>query len=194
MEIASKRKYWVNIIYVLRIGSVNCYLIDHIIELGGILCRKNQKCHDKKLNFLLSGLSLHLNHLVASCMANYNWPFGTLPFGLLGQIWTQGTLRHILGPILVIFWNVNFWRLQGRLSTVQKMGGLRNQSFLDEEWSLPPYWFSLGGEGQFVCQSKHLRGCYSRWKSSTTFLTHSWRIKAHLLLMYCIKNVSIGVA
>ena len=33
-------------------------------------------------NGLLGGLSLHLNHLIASCMANYDWPFGTLPFGL----------------------------------------------------------------------------------------------------------------
>ena len=31
----------------------------------------------------LGDLSLHLNHLIASPAANYNWPFGTLPFGLL---------------------------------------------------------------------------------------------------------------
>ena len=31
-------------------------------------------------------------------------------------------------------------------------------------------------------------------KSSTTFLTLSQRIKAHLLLMYCIKNQSMGVS
>ena len=31
-------------------------------------------------------------------------------------------------------------------------------------------------------------------KSSTTFLTLSQRIKVHLLLMYCIKNLSIGVS
>ena len=30
----------------------------------------------------LGGLSLHLNHLIASRTANYDWPFGTLPFGL----------------------------------------------------------------------------------------------------------------
>ena len=30
----------------------------------------------------LGGLSLHLNHLIASRMTNYDWPFGTLPFGL----------------------------------------------------------------------------------------------------------------
>ena len=33
-----------------------------------------------------------------------------------------------------------------------------------------------------------------RQKSSTTFLTLSQRVKAHLLLRYCIKNLSIGVA
>ena len=33
-----------------------------------------------------------------------------------------------------------------------------------------------------------------RRKLSTTFLTLSHRIKAHLLLMYCIKNQSIGVS
>ena len=33
----------------------------------------------------LGGLSLHLNHLIASCAANYNWPFGTLPFRLFGS-------------------------------------------------------------------------------------------------------------
>ena len=32
----------------------------------------------------LGGLSLHLNHLIASRAANYDWPFGTLPFGLFG--------------------------------------------------------------------------------------------------------------
>ena len=34
---------------------------------------------------LLGGLSLHLNHLIASHTANYDWPFGTLPFGLFGS-------------------------------------------------------------------------------------------------------------
>ena len=34
---------------------------------------------------LLGGLSLHLNHLIASRMANYDWLFGTLPFRLFGS-------------------------------------------------------------------------------------------------------------
>ena len=29
----------------------------------------------------LGGLSLHLNHLIASRMTNYDWPFGTLLLG-----------------------------------------------------------------------------------------------------------------
>ena len=33
----------------------------------------------------LGGLSLHLNHLIASRMTNYDWPFGTLHFGLFGS-------------------------------------------------------------------------------------------------------------
>ena len=33
----------------------------------------------------LGGLSLHLNHLIASRMTIYDWPFGTLPFGLFGS-------------------------------------------------------------------------------------------------------------
>ena len=61
----------------------------------------------------LGGLSLHLNHLIASGMTIYDWPFGTLPFRLLAQIWTQGTLRHILGPILVIFEICQFLMIPG---------------------------------------------------------------------------------
>ena len=34
---------------------------------------------------LLGGLSLHLNHLIESRMTNYDWPFGTLPFGLFAS-------------------------------------------------------------------------------------------------------------
>ena len=33
----------------------------------------------------LGGLSIHLNHLIASRAANYDWPFGTLPYGLFGS-------------------------------------------------------------------------------------------------------------
>ena len=52
---------------------------------------------------LLVGLSLHLNHHIAQRVAICNRPFGTLSIGIFCQIWTQDTLRHILGPIIAIF-------------------------------------------------------------------------------------------
>ena len=49
--------------------------------------------------------------------------------------------------------------------------------------------------GQFVSQSKTLRGgATGRRMPSTTFLTLSQRVKVHLLLRYCTKNLSIGVS
>ena len=33
----------------------------------------------------IGGLNLHLNHLIVSCVTNYDWPFGTLPFRLFGS-------------------------------------------------------------------------------------------------------------
>ena len=39
-------------------------------------------CDSGLFTYFLGGLSLHLNHLIASSAANYDWPFGTLPFGL----------------------------------------------------------------------------------------------------------------
>ena len=70
-------------------------------------------CFHSIIQFLLGSLSLHLNHLIASHMTNYEWPFGTLPLDFFGQIWTQGTLRHILGPILVIFEICQFLTIPG---------------------------------------------------------------------------------
>ena len=59
----------------------------------------------------------------------------------LAQIWTQGILRHILGPILVIFEICQFLTIPRLLSTFQKMGGLRKSNFLNEG-----YWFSFREE------------------------------------------------
>ena len=44
-----------------------------------------------------------------------------------GQIWTQGTLRHILGPILVIFEICHFLTIPGLF-----------EYFLDEEAIVTP--------------------------------------------------------
>ena len=96
----------------------------------------------------LGGLSLHLNHLVASCAANYDWPFGTLPFGLFGQIWTQGTLRHILGPILVIFEICQFMMIPGPFEYFsENWWSQKIKVFSMKERSLPPYCFSFRRRG-----------------------------------------------
>ena len=87
----------------------------------------------------LGGLSLHLNHLIASGMRIYDWPFGTLPFRLFSQIWTQGTLRHILGPILVIFEICQFLMISGPFEYFSENGWSQKiKVFLMKERSLPP--------------------------------------------------------
>ena len=47
-------------------------------------------------------------------MRNFDWPFGTLPFGLFGShLDTMGLCLHILGPILVIFDICHFLTIPG---------------------------------------------------------------------------------
>ena len=118
-------------------------------------------------------------------MTNYDWPFGTLPFGLFGsnldtkdpgcmglytlhglgvtyaelsdkvaitighlghflldflaQIWTQRTLRHILGPILVIFEICQFLTIPGPFEYFSENGWSQKiKVFSMKERSLPP--------------------------------------------------------
>ena len=53
----------------------------------------------------LGGLSLHLNHLIASCTANYDWPFGTLPFGLFwSNLDTRDLETYPRTALLNLFW------------------------------------------------------------------------------------------
>ena len=82
-------------------------------------------------------------------MANYDWPFGTLPFGLFWlKFWTQGTLRYILGPILVIFEICQFLTIPGPFEYFfRKWVVSENQSFLDEGAIITPLiGLVLGGE------------------------------------------------
>ena len=54
------------------------------LNLIDIVCNYKRIKSQYSIQFL-GGLSLHLNHLIAYCMANYDWPFGTLPFGLFSS-------------------------------------------------------------------------------------------------------------
>ena len=97
------------------------------------------------------------------------------------QIWTQGTLRHILGPILVVFQICHFLAIPGLFEYFQKMGGVTKSHFTrkrmahtqifrfsfrrrDSRLNHGPICFSIQNTwvGAMGCQ-----------KSSTTFMTLS---------------------
>ena len=75
----------------------------------------------------LGGSNLHLNHLIGIPHDKLQMaPFGTLPFG------HKETLRHILGPILVIFKICHFFRILGPFEYFSENGGSQKISFLNE--------------------------------------------------------------
>ena len=106
---------------------------------------------EKDIWFLCSfsgGLSLHLNHLIASHVTNYKWPFGTLPFGLFWSNLDTKDLKTYPRTYSGHFWNMS---LSGNSRAVwvhfRKWMVSENQSFLDEGaivWPLIS--LVLGGE------------------------------------------------
>ena len=66
----------------------------------------------------------------------------------LAQIWTQGTLRHILGPILVIFEIYQFLMIPGPFEYFSENGWSQKiKVFSMKEQLLPPYRFSFRRRG-----------------------------------------------
>ena len=58
----------------------------------------------------------------------------------LGQIWTQGTLRHILGPILVTFEICQFLTIPGLFEYFSENGwSQKNRILLRNGWPIPGY-------------------------------------------------------
>ena len=59
-----------------------------------------------------------------------------------GQIWTQGTQRHILGPILIIFEICQFLAIPGPFEYFSENGSSQKiKVFSMKERLLPPYQF-----------------------------------------------------
>ena len=57
-----------------------------------------------------------------------------------GQIWTGGTLKHIIGPILVIFEICQFLTIPGPFEYFSENGWSQKIKFFwMKEWLLPPY-------------------------------------------------------
>ena len=82
-------------------------------------------------------------------MTNYDWPFGTLPFGLFWvKFGHKGTLRHILGPILVIFEICHFLMIPGPFEYFSENGWSQKiKVFLMKEQLFGPYQFSFRRRG-----------------------------------------------
>ena len=96
----------------------------------------------------LGGLSLHLNHLIASCAANYNWPFGTLPFGLFCSNLDTRDLETYTRTHSGHFWNMSIFDDSRAVWVLfRKWVVSENQSFLDEGAIITPLiGLVLGGE------------------------------------------------
>ena len=97
-------------------------------------CLRNDYDNKMKLSIILLGdLSLHLNHLIAYWLANYNWPFGTLPFGLFGSNLDTKVLETYPRTYSGHFWIMSlFGNSRAIWVLFRKWVVSENQSFLDE--------------------------------------------------------------
>ena len=104
---------------------------------------------ERQFQLLLGGLSLHLNHLIESQMTNYDWPFGTLPFGLFGSNLDTRDLETYPRTYSGHFWNMSIFDDSRAIWVLfRKWVVSENQSFLNEGVIItPPYWFSFRRRG-----------------------------------------------
>ena len=81
----------------------------------------------------LGGLSLHLNHLIGSRVRNYDWPFGTLPFGLFWSNLDTMGLETYPRTYSGHFWHMSLFDDSRAIWVFfRKWVPSENQSFLDE--------------------------------------------------------------
>ena len=107
-----------------------------------IICWILSRWHIIIVIIFLGGLSLHLSHLIAWRLGICYRQFGTLPIGNFFVKFGLKTAWHISYDILWLLTYVNFWRLQGHLSTFAKIRGpqkikvfsMKERSVVDEAW------------------------------------------------------------
>ena len=88
----------------------------------------------------LGGLSLHLNHLTASHMANYDWPFGTLPFGLFWSNLDTRDLERYPRSYSGHFWNMSIFDDSRAIWVLfRKWVVSENHILLGNGWPTPGY-------------------------------------------------------
>ena len=102
----------------------------------------------QKVCLFLGGLSLHLNHLIASRTANYDWPFGTLPFGLFCSNLDTRDLKTYPRAYSGHFWNMSLFDDSRAVWVLfRKWVVSENCILLRNGWPIPGYSdLVLGGE------------------------------------------------
>ena len=112
-----------------------CHLSD-LLALHGLI--PEEFSHEIFLVFL-GGLSLHLNHLIASRMTIYNWPFGTLLFGLFGSNLDTRDLKTYPRTYSGHFWNMSIFDDSRAVWVLSENGWSEKvKVFSMKERSLPP--------------------------------------------------------
>ena len=99
-------------------------------------------------SLFLGGLSLYLNHLIASRTANYDWPFGTLPFGLFCSNLDTRDLETYPRTYSGHFWNMSIFDDSKAIWVLfRKWVVSENCILLRNGWPIPGYSdLVLGGE------------------------------------------------
>ena len=99
-------------------------------------------------SWFLGGLSLHLNHLVASRMRNFDWTFGTLPFGLIGSNLDTMDLETYPRTHSGHFWHMSLFDNSRAVWVLfRKWVSSKNRILLRNGWPTPGYSvLVLGGQ------------------------------------------------
>ena len=98
-------------------------------------------------NFL-GGLSLHLNHLIASRLRNFDWTFGTLPFELFGSNLDTMDLETYPRTYCGHFWHMSLFDNSRAVWVLfRKWVPSENHILLRNSWPTPGYSvLLLGGQ------------------------------------------------
>ena len=129
----------------------------------------------------LGGLSLHLNHLIGSCMAISYWQFGTLPIGIFLSNLDSTQLMTSPRTLFGQFWHMLiFGDLQGCLSTFAKIGCLQKINFFSmKEWQgFKVFWgFRWAGPWaiwwyHFLAEVWHTWGVWRGFESKGSIVPH----------------------
>ena len=151
----------------------------------------------------LGGLSLHLNHLIASRVGICYRQFGTLPIGIFLSNLDSRQLETSLMTSYGHFWHMsNFGNSRAIWVLLPKYRALRKSKF--SEWRSNQWSTRLGGFRwadnwatwwyHFLGGVTHLRGGGGRHKKKRHFSGHLQRLKGYSELTHLTKNQSIGAA